>query len=288
MNAEQLAKQLGGKRAGNQFKARCPAHDDHDPSLIIFDGDTRVQVRCLVGCSQDSVIAALRGRGLWSNGDENVSRQTTDRNADRHRALALALWDESRDARNTLGEAYLWQRDLELPQDAVSVIRFNPRCPRGSARVPALVVLMRNYLTRQPQAVQRIFLTQKAVKDGTPQMLGPAGGCAMMLTSWHATFWDDLSFCPRLFVVEGCETGLALLRDGYRVVWALGDAGHIRVLPVLFGVGCLVICADNDLPGLSAAEACAMRWNASSHQRAVIRKRPVEGEDFADGQTSAA
>lgn len=202
--------------------------------------------------------------------------------------MALAIWDESSDARNTLGEMYLLQRDLDLPPSHAGIIRFNPRCPRGSERVPALVVLMRNYITRDAQAIQRIYLTQRAAKDGTPMMLGPAAGCAMMLTSWHDTFWDDLSFCPRLFVCEGCETALALLRDGYRVVWALGDAGHIRALPVLFGVGCLVICADNDLPGISAAEACALRWNASTHQSAVIRKRPIEGEDFADGQTTAA
>jgi hypothetical protein len=294
MNAEQLAKALGGKRSGNQFKAKCPAHWDATPSLIIFDGrEGKVQVRCLAGCSNEEVIAALRSRGLWHReeaGDDegNVSRQTNDRQADRNRALAMAIWDESSDAQNTLGEMYLWQRNLELPKDAVCCMRFNPRCPRGGERVPALVVLMRNYLTCEPQAVQRIYLTQRGVKDGTPMMLGPSGGCAMMLTSWFDTFSDDLSFCPRLFVCEGCETGLALMRDGYTPVWALGDAGHIRSLPVLFGVGCLVICADNDLPGLSAAEACWLRWSAAPHQTAVIRKPAMEGKDFADGQTTAA
>ena len=37
-------------------------------------------------------------------------------------------------------------------------------------------------------------------------MLGPASGAAMKLTSQFDTFWDDLSFCPRLHVAEGFET----------------------------------------------------------------------------------
>jgi hypothetical protein len=247
-----------------------------------------VQVRCLVGCSQLAIIAALRERQLWTpvdDGGHDVSRQTNDSDAaqKRNRDLALSIWEASRDARNTLGEAYLWSRQLELPREADGVIRFNARCPRGSERVAALVVLMRDVETHAPRAIQRIFLTQRGAKDGTPQMLGPARNAAMMLTSRHDTFWDELSFCPKLFVCEGCETGLALMRDGFAPLWACGDAGHIRSLPLLFGVGQLVICADNDLPGLSAAEACWMRWKAGlPHQWAVIRKRAEAGEDFAD------
>jgi hypothetical protein len=292
MNAAEIATALGGKRSGNQWSARCPAHNDRDPSLIIFDGrEGKVQVRCLSGCEPLDVIAALRVRGLWSNGDhtqsvKNVRRETNDSDAAarRNRALALAIWGEARDARNTLAEIYLWSRKLELPKAGSEVVRFHARCPRGSERVPALVVLMRDVETDEPRAIQRIFLNARGAKDGKPMMLGPSGNCAMMLTAWAAAFSDCMSFCPKLFVCEGFETGLALMRDGFAPLWACGDAGHIRTLPLLFGVGQLVICADNDLPGLSAAEACFVRWQAGlPHQWAVIRKRAAEGEDFADG-----
>lgn len=124
-------------------------------------------------------------------------------------------------------------------------------------------------------------------------MLGPASGSAMKLTSQFDTFWDDLSFCPRLHVAEGFETALSLQNQGYEPIWALGDSGHIRQFPVLFGVGELVICADNDVPkklangrtsrrGIEAAEVCAQRWNMSTHQRAVIWLRNHAGDDFAD------
>jgi putative DNA primase/helicase len=68
MTAETIAKALGGSKAGGGWTARCPAHDDRDPSLSIHDsGDGKVLVRCHAGCEQKRVIDALRNRGLWAN-----------------------------------------------------------------------------------------------------------------------------------------------------------------------------------------------------------------------------
>lgn len=46
---------------GGQWSARCPAHEDHAPSLSIGDRDDRtgVVVRCHAGCSTTDVLAAL-------------------------------------------------------------------------------------------------------------------------------------------------------------------------------------------------------------------------------------
>ena len=54
------------RRSGDGWTACCPAHDDKNPSLSITDGvDGRVLVKCHKGCSQEDVIAELKGRGLW-------------------------------------------------------------------------------------------------------------------------------------------------------------------------------------------------------------------------------
>ena len=45
--------------------ARCPAHEDKNPSLSLRDGDGKVLVHCFGGCPQDAVIAALKDLGLW-------------------------------------------------------------------------------------------------------------------------------------------------------------------------------------------------------------------------------
>jgi len=65
MTAAEIADALGGHQNGDSWSARCPAHDDHDPSLSLTDHNGRVLVRCFAGCSQTAVIAALRERGLW-------------------------------------------------------------------------------------------------------------------------------------------------------------------------------------------------------------------------------
>lgn len=48
------------KPSAHAFSARCPAHDDHSPSLSIKEGDdARVLVHCFAGCSPQEVVAAL-------------------------------------------------------------------------------------------------------------------------------------------------------------------------------------------------------------------------------------
>ena len=61
MNAETIATALGGRKAGSGWMARCPTHDDREPSLSIRDADDgKVLVRCHAGCDQERVIATLR------------------------------------------------------------------------------------------------------------------------------------------------------------------------------------------------------------------------------------
>src|SRR5437899_8458002 len=59
MTDAELATQLDAKRVGDTWMARCPAHDDHNPSLAIKDGDRGVVLHCHAGCRQEAVLAAL-------------------------------------------------------------------------------------------------------------------------------------------------------------------------------------------------------------------------------------
>lgn len=55
-----LDRLLGVKRGGKGFTAKCPAHEDDDPSLSVGVGDDgRVLVNCHGGCSFESIVAAL-------------------------------------------------------------------------------------------------------------------------------------------------------------------------------------------------------------------------------------
>src|SRR5262249_57070124 len=70
VTAERIAKALGGRKVGGGWMARCPSHDDREPSLSITDSQNgKVLVRCHAGCDQDDQIAVLRMRGMWGTAD---------------------------------------------------------------------------------------------------------------------------------------------------------------------------------------------------------------------------
>ena len=48
-----------------EILACCPAHDDRNPSLSVSDKNGKILVHCWAGCTQEEVISALRGMGLW-------------------------------------------------------------------------------------------------------------------------------------------------------------------------------------------------------------------------------
>ena len=75
MNAAgEIAHALGGaKREGAGFRCRCPAHDDHDPSLSITEKNGKVLFVCRAGCDQGAVLDALRACGVWGESGERGS-----------------------------------------------------------------------------------------------------------------------------------------------------------------------------------------------------------------------
>jgi len=55
-----LARLPGHRRSGKGWTARCPAHDDQNPSLSIAEGDDgRVLLTCHAGCSLHAICAAM-------------------------------------------------------------------------------------------------------------------------------------------------------------------------------------------------------------------------------------
>jgi len=65
MNAAEIARNLHGRESGGGWMARCPAHDDKDPSLSLRDANGKVLAHCHAGCDQQTVIQALKALGLW-------------------------------------------------------------------------------------------------------------------------------------------------------------------------------------------------------------------------------
>src|SRR5262249_24021292 len=168
MKAETLAMALGGRKAGAAWMARCPAHQDRDPSPAITDAkDGRVLVRCHAGCDQRDVIEALRARGLWkatgrrTDGrrrvDNYMARTEADSGAVKRTQAALGVWQASRRAEQTPVAIYLRSRGIAVaPPPSV---RFHAGLKHPSGGVwPAMVALVTSGADGMPLGVHRTFL----------------------------------------------------------------------------------------------------------------------------------
>ena len=57
----------------------CPAHADDGPSLSVSEKEGKILVHCFATCSQDSVITALKEKGLWLKPAQTSTKKSTDR-----------------------------------------------------------------------------------------------------------------------------------------------------------------------------------------------------------------
>ena len=117
MTAGEIAGALGGRKSARGWIARCPAHDDRNPSLSLTERDGRLLVHCHAGCSQNAVIEALRERGLWPERERRgltpAERAAWSRAERQARDLARAAWRWWRERVAELDEAAARAVDLE-------------------------------------------------------------------------------------------------------------------------------------------------------------------------------
>lgn len=260
--------------------ARCPVHDDGNPSLSIRDVDGVVLVRCHAGCEQGRVIAALRGSGLWSDSHSppwSACRKPAEGESDRDNArrteAALSLWQAAKPAVATPIETYLVSRGIHLPPP--DSLRFHPglKHPSGGCW-PAMVALVTNGRDGTPIAVHRTFIARdggcKAPVDPQKMMLGPCRGGAVRL----ADFGDVL------MVGEGIETCLAVMFASGYPAWAALSTSGMRSLDLPKDVRDVIVLSDGDDAGEAAARDCAWRWKREG--RRVRIAHPPRGMDFND------
>jgi putative DNA primase/helicase len=279
-SAEAIATALDGRPRGEGWMACCPAHDDTTPSLSIDETSAgRVLVNCFAGCSQASVIAALRRRGLWPGHSQHMATEPDARQSNEpdRLAQALAIWNSALATRSTLAETYAARRGITIPLP--QTIRFHPRLrhtPTG-LRFPAIIALVVDMLG-EPVAIHRTFLASDG-RDKAPvprhqqkMALGRLRGGAVRLAEPEPN--------EVLAIAEGLETGLSILQVQGLATWvSVGTAGLKQlVLPPC--VRDVIIAADGDAAGEAAARSAALRWMREG--RRVRIARPPKEMDFND------
>jgi hypothetical protein len=286
MTAEAIARELGARKTGTGWMARCPAHADRAPSLSIGDGDGgKVLIRCHAGCDQRRVIAALRARGLWGRHGRDPGRASRRPEPDwgngdppnldgaERTEVALRLWRASSPAPSTPVETYLAARGLRLPPPPT--LRCHPGLKHPSGGTwPTMVALVTRGADGTPLAIHRTFLAlhgaAKAPLDPAKMMLGPCRGGVVRLADPDAV----------LMVGEGIETCLAAMQATGHPAWAALSTAGLRALDLPQAVREVIVLADGDDPGEAAARECAWRWKRES--RRVRIARPPRGMDFND------
>jgi len=252
--------------------------------MEIVRGHSAILVHCFAGCASTDLADILRSRGF----DLGRGRGKRDAAApvpqpapptadDKAVALARAVWADSVSARGTPAEFYLAGRGLVLPPSVnMDVIRWQPSCPRGKGRAPAMVTAMRDAESDRLVGIHRTFLTRDYKRDGDKMMLGNAGVAKL---ASHAA----VQLARRLTGCEGLETGLALTMQGKGLVWSFGSAGALGRCPLLADVDGLLLCLDNDRSrtGWRVGQQAYWRWVEAGRACEMVMLDGV-GWDFAD------
>ena len=287
IDAETIAKALGGRRSGRGWVARCPAHDDRNPSLSIAEGRAgRPVLFCFAGCQWPEIRDALQAKGLWPDHGlyataryDHVSpawRCPDPERNQRHRIdPARRLWAAVRPItdRDPAGR-YLASRGLPGPWPAT--LRFVPRVrhPKG-ASVPALVAAACRWPDHDPVAVQLTALTadgRKASVEPLRWTRGVLRGAAVRLAPWS-------QYRP-IVLVEGTEDGLAALRALPDVTpWPVLGASNAAHVVVPEGAE-VILALDGDNAGRQASAVAAETLSGQGH-RVRIATLP-EGRDLND------
>jgi len=169
LTASDLAARLDAKQTGpHEWRAKCPAHDDHTPSLTITEGaDGRTLLKCFGGCTFEHITRALGIEPASLMGD---SERPTDRNGSKPTRTLTRTYDYVDEA-----GALLYQVCRYEPKD------FRQRRPDGSGGWIWKLDGVRRVLYRLPDVIAAVAAGRPIwIPEGErdADALGRIGCCA--------------------------------------------------------------------------------------------------------------
>jgi hypothetical protein len=281
---------LKGRRCGAGWICRCPAHDDHHPSLNIAERDGKVLIKCWSGCGQDAVLDALRRRRLWDGKTRESSptsrplfiagRQTPATSRD-----PMKSWCNAGPlTRSSPAAVYLKRRGIGLTDSEASSLRFSPALWHWPTQSRWPCMLARVSLASGANlTTHQTFLRADGLSKaqlGKQARLFAGGGKTVGGGVWFGVADPNREF----IVAEGIESALSAMQ--------LSDATAGCAALSAFGISRLIlpseahrvrIFADHDElgQGLAAAREAGRRWLAEGRAVAVSIS-PTIGEDAND------
>ncbi len=272
-----LGRLEGVRRAGpSSWVARCPAHDDRDPSLSVSVKEGRVLLYCFAGCPAEAVLNAvgLSWRDLWKGEawrppvlrpSRPKPKPEPEGPSPEDRARWEALWERAKPGHPLLAR-YLRARGLGLEPPPTLRLAFLMGEPVMVARVEGEGGLLGLHLTfLEPDGRGR---KEKKLAKGSQ----PKGGAIRLF---------PLEADTPLALAEGIETALAVREATGWPTWATVAAGFMKEVIVPPEVREILIAADHDRAGLEAAHALARRLLREG-RKVRLAVPPSEKEDWLD------
>lgn len=276
MRAREITAALGGRWRGEHGIARCPAHDDKNPSLTIRDGKINVLLTCFAGCDRRDIVAELRRRGLMEANDQREVRPRREPAPEPEHEPdhdALRIWHE---AKAPAPDSAVWQylhRERGLTLDIPPTIRAGTTLHLDRIVMPIMVAAV-----QRPDgklvSVQTTILTLAGKKAAVslPRKTTGALGCGAVRLG---------AACAVMGLAEGVETALAAIELTGITCWA--SLGATRMWRVAIPDVCreVHIFADDDEAGRAAAERTAHAHRQAG--RRVHIRVPQDGcNDWSD------
>jgi hypothetical protein len=264
---------------------RCPAHEDHTPSLSIRRGEKRLLFHCFAGCETTAIMLALRNLRLLASGAAgHGGGESSPADPGRgNRGAAGALWSAARPIVGSPAEAYLKSRGLMIPESA---LRYHPRTPLGRGPLavfrPALLAAVRD--ESDLVAVHRTYLDLEPARlagmQAPRRALGRLGTGAVRLSEPEGSL---------LGLAEGIETALAATALTGVSCWAVLGNERLGRIAIPATVRRVILFLDNDVPGRRAGRLARNIFERSG--LAVQTRLPAaSGADWNDvllGRTGA-
>lgn len=261
------------QRAGREWKACCPFHQEKTPSFTV--NDEKHFYHCF-GCGahgdvldfvqhRDGVNLREAAERLGSDAMPASLRPPAPSTQPQRDTIpeAASIWRNATTPAGTPVQAYLAHRGLTLP--IPPSIRFARLKLGRCGPMPALVALVASP-DNKAAGIQRIFLTEDGRKADLPR--------GKVKFSLGRITGGSIRLCPAAseMVISGSlEDGLSLMQALGRAVWCAPGEGNLAGMVLPEAVHTVTIGADADAIGETHARKAAEAFSLEGRTVRIIR-----------------